>query len=211
MDYMVFKPLGMTHTFVMDFKKDSAKVSKSYYNNGNEWKYDQLDITYGDKNIYSTPRDLYKMDVAMYSDKFLPKKLKEKAWSGYSYEKPGVKNYGLAIRIMEWGNGNKILYHNGLWHGNHSVYVRDFDHQATIIAIGNRKNGIIYKTFSLVNLFGNYPFQMLPTQNKDSFDTLKQIKKDIDSVKQKTLEQRVKHTRKRVDSLKKINRELRKK
>ena len=201
MKYMVFDPIGMTDTFVMDFEKDSANVSKSYYYNGNEWKYDHLDITYGDKNIYSTPKDLYKLDVAMYADEFLPKKLKEKAWKGYSYEKPGVKNYGLGVRLMEWENGNKILYHNGLWHGNNSVYVRDFNHEATIIALGNRKNGIIYKTFRLVSLFGNYPFQI---SAYDSNGILRKLKKDIDSVKLKTVEDKVKHTQKRVDSLKKV-------
>jgi len=207
MDYMVFKPLGMTHTFVMDFKKDSAKVSKSYYYNGNEWSYDHLDMTYGDKNIYSTPRDLFKMDVAMYANKFLPEKLKEKAWKGYSYEASGVKNYGLGMRMMEWENGNKILYHNGLWHGNNSVYVRDFNNQATIIAIGNRKNGSVYKTFRLVSLFGNYPFKM--DFSGDSHPD--KLQKDIDSVKQKTREDRVKHAKKKVDSLKRENSKLKKK
>ncbi len=208
MDYMVFKPLGMTHTFVMDFKKDSARVSKSYYYNGNEWGYDHLDMTYGDKNIYSTPRDLFNMDIAMYSDKFLPEKLKEKAWKGYSYEAPGVKNYGLGIRMMEWKNGNKILYHNGLWHGNNSVYVRDYAHQATIIAIGNRKNGTIYKTFRLVSLFGDYPFKV---DFPGSTQPLNKLQKDIDSVKQKTREERVEKTKKKVDSLKKENEKLKKK
>src|SRR5690606_7291904 len=140
MKEMVFNPLGMKDTFVMEFDKDSARVSKSYYHNGREWKYDHLDKTYGDKNIYSTPRDLLQMDLAMYSDKFLPKNLKEKAWKGYSYESKGVKNYGLGIRLMEWDDGSKILYHNGWWHGNNTAYVRDFNHEATIIALGNRKN-----------------------------------------------------------------------
>src|SRR5690606_32319829 len=80
MKKMVFDPLGMKNTFVMEFEKDADRVSKSYYNNGRPWNYDHLDITHGDKNVYSTPRDLFKMDVAMYSDKFLPKKLKDKAW-----------------------------------------------------------------------------------------------------------------------------------
>lgn len=158
MDLMVFKPLGMNNTFVFEYEKDKNKVSKSYQHNGVEWAYDHLDATYGDKNIYSTPRDLYKMDVAMYSDKFLPKELKEKAWKGYSYETKGVKNYGLGIRLMEWNNGDKILYHNGWWHGNNTVYARDFNNQVTIIALGNKKNRAIYGSFKLVSEFGDYPF-----------------------------------------------------
>lgn len=195
MDYMIFKPLGMTNTFVFQFDKDADKVSKSYEYNGKEWAYDHLDATYGDKNIYSTPRDLLKMDVAMYSDKFLPKKLKEEAWKGYSYESKGVKNYGLGIRLMEWDNGNKILYHNGWWHGNNSTYVRDFQNQSVIIALGNRRNRTIYSTFRLVSLFGDYPFQNeLETGSSTAStaeDSLNQLQKDIDSTKKKTIEDKI--------------------
>lgn len=191
MKYIVFEPLGMTNTFVFQYEKDSAKVSKSYEYNGKEWAYDHLDATYGDKNIYSTPRDLYKMDIAMYSDKFLPKNLKEKAWKGYSYESKGVKNYGLGMRLMEWDNGNKLLYHNGWWHGNNSTYVRDFNNEVVIIALGNRRNRTIYSAFRLISLFGDYPFQTaLDTGNTGTSgaeDSLKKLQKDIDSTKQKTI------------------------
>lgn len=185
MKYMVFEPLGMKNTFVMEFKKDSAKVSKSYYNNGREWKYDHLDITYGDKNVYSTPRDILKMDMAMYADDFLPKDLKEKAWKGYSYESKGVKNYGLGFRLMEWENGNKILYHNGWWHGNNTAYVRDFANEATIIALGNRKNRTIYSTFRLVSLFGDYPFQIdesIKTNGETGSDSVEKLQRKLDSM-----------------------------
>ena len=194
MKHIVFEPLGMTHTFVFEYKKDSAKVSKSYEYNGKEWAYDHLDATYGDKNIYSTPRDLFKMDIAMYSDKFLPKNLKEKAWKGYSYESKGVKNYGLGMRLMEWDNGNKILYHNGWWHGNKSTYVRDYQDETVIIALGNRRNRTIYSTFRLVSLFGDYPFQMelggRSSGKKTAGDSLNKLQKDIDSTKQKTLKEK---------------------
>lgn len=205
MKKMVFDPLGMKNTFVMEFEKDSAKVSKSYYNNGREWKYDHLDITYGDKNVYSTPRDLLKMDLAMYSDKFLPKKLKEKAWKGYSYESKGVKNYGLGIRLMEWDDGGKILYHNGWWHGNNTTYVRDFSNEATIISLGNRKNRTIYSTFRLVSLFGNYPFQFPDAQDSSTAtgeDSLKNLEKQMDSLKQKTRKDKVENLDEKVDSIK---------
>lgn len=189
MEKMVFKPLGMKSTFVMEFDRDADIVSRSYYNNGRDWGYDHLDKTYGDKNIYSTPRDLLRMDIAMYSSKFLPKKLKEKAWQGYSYESKGVKNYGYGMRIMEWPNDSKILYHNGKWHGNNTVYVRDFQNETTIIALGNRINRNIYTSFKLVGLFGDYPIQYPESKIKGSKsrnDSLKELDKDIDSVKQST-------------------------
>lgn len=168
MKHIVFEPLGMINTFVMEFDKDAEKVSKSYYNNGREWKYDHLDKTYGDKNIYSTPRDLLKMDIAMYSPNFLPTALKELAWKGYSYEQKGIKNYGFGIRMLEWENGDKLLYHKGLWHGNRSLYVRDYRDEVCVIALGNRINKSIYESMGLVSLFYNYPFPIPEKSNKDS-------------------------------------------
>lgn len=177
MKEMVFNPLGMKNTFVMEFDKHKDSVSRSYYNNGRDWGYDHLDATYGDKNIYSTPRDLYKMDIAMYSDEFLPQELKERAWKGYSYEAKGNKNYGLGMRMMEWEDGSKMLYHNGKWHGNNTAYVRDFSNEACIIALGNRLNGTIYSTVKLVGLFGDYPYQFAThPANPEGIDGKKLVK-----------------------------------
>ncbi|WP_068597559.1 serine hydrolase domain-containing protein [Vaginella massiliensis] len=174
MDYMLFKPLGMSQTFVFEFDKHQNFVSSSYGFGGKKWEWDHLDKVYGDKNIYSTPRDIYRMDYAMYSDKFLPKKLLKEAFSGYSYESKGVKNYGLGFRMMEYDNGNKFLYHNGWWHGNYSVYVHDPKHHVAIIALGNRQNRKIYDAFSLVSIFSDdYPISM---KIKDSVTVASKIK-----------------------------------
>lgn len=190
MKQMVFDPLGMKNTFVMEFDKDADRVSKSYYNNGREWGYDHLDATYGDKNIYSTPRDLLMMDIAMYSDKFLPKKIKEMAWKGYSYERKGVKNYGLGFRMMEWEDDSKILYHNGKWHGNNTVYVRDFENEATIIALGNRLNSSVYASMKLVSLFGDYPYQLSEKNTQDA--ALVNLQNKLDKIKQNLAQKEVK-------------------
>ena len=39
--------------------------TSSYEWNGREWALDFSDGTYGDKNVYSTPRDLLKWDQAL--------------------------------------------------------------------------------------------------------------------------------------------------
>lgn len=182
MKYIVFDPLGMENTFVMEFEKHSNVVSKTYYNNGRIWNYDHLDKTYGDKNIYSTPKDLLKMDIAMYSEKFLPKHLKEKAWQGYSYERPGVKNYGLGFRLMEWDDDNRLIYHNGKWHGNNTTYVRDIENEATIIALGNRINPTIYASMKLVSLFGDYPYKFDDGRIRDA--AIRNLQRELNSIKE---------------------------
>lgn len=156
MQNMVFKPFGMEHTFVFNIK-DSAKVSKSYTFRGDEWKMTDLDAIYGDKNIYSTPRDLLQLDKAMYSKNFLNEKLRTLMKKGYSNEHEGIKNYGLGIRMMEWNPNQKLLYHNGWWHGNNTTYARSEKDTITLIALGNKKSRAIYSTFSLMGLLSDYP------------------------------------------------------
>ena len=71
---LIFRPLKMKNTFVFDLKnKDS--VSQSYKGQKIKYGFNYLDNIYGDKNIYTTPRDLLKFDMATYNANFLNKKL----------------------------------------------------------------------------------------------------------------------------------------
>ncbi len=182
MKYILFDPIGMEHTYVLKFPQDTATASKSYYNNGKPWKLEYLDATYGDKNIYSTPRDMFLLDCAMYAEDFLPDSLKKQATKGYSYESEGIKNYGLGIRMMQWEDGKKFLYHNGWWHGSNTVYVRDYAHEAVIIAFGNKKTRSVYAPFSLVTMFGNYtlPVDSSIIREQDSIRQLQLMQDSID-------------------------------
>ncbi len=157
-DY-IFDPLEMNNTFVYQFEKEKI-ASKSYYNNGNsKFKIDYLDMIYGDKNIYSTPQDLLKFDKVLYSDKFISKSLKDSAYKGYSHESKGVRNYGLGMRIMEWEEREKLLYHNGWWHGNNTIYIHSIKDSTTIIALGNKYSNKIYDIFNLIGHLSGYPLK----------------------------------------------------
>lgn len=159
MDRMIFKPLGMTHTYVFDIEKDKERSSKTYKGSGMELAYDFLDAVYGDKNIYSTPRDLMKFDLATYSPDFLNKKLFDQVYKGYSYETHGEKNYGLGIRMIEWKTGQHFYFHNGWWHGNTSAYVTLRNEKVTIIALSNKMTKKTYLVRKLAPAFGDYPFK----------------------------------------------------
>jgi len=84
MAQIIFKPLGMTNTFVLDFEKDKHNVAPSYKANRVEIGIDYLDKIYGDKNIYSTPRDLSKFDRARNSPSFLEPELLAQVYGWYS-------------------------------------------------------------------------------------------------------------------------------
>ncbi len=156
---LVFEPLEMKDSYVFtQAQKDTATLS--YYYRKKPWKWDHYDYIYGDKNIYSTARDLLKYSQAMFTPNFLRKSLLDSAMRGYSYEKAGIKNYGLGFRLREFDNQKKIVFHTGRWHGNNTLFMHLPDEQLTVIALGNRLSRANYSAFTLVSLFGDYPLDL---------------------------------------------------
>lgn len=167
MKLIVFDPLGMKNTFVFDETTPLSKATPSYKWNYEKYPFDYLDAVYGDKNIYSTPRDLLKFDSSRNDINFLSKDLVEQVFKGYSYESKGVKNYGLGIRMREWDNGIKYFYHNGWWHGNTSSFINLRKENAVIIALSNKFTRKTYEVKRLSVLFGDYPFTLKDTAATD--------------------------------------------
>ena len=145
MNQYIFLPLGMSHTFVYEPKKglpSNASISYKY-----NWRREPnmfADGVYGDKNIYSTVEDMYRWDQSFYQNKLLSNETIELAYGPCSFEKKGVKNYGLGWRMLCYPNGNKIIYHNGWWHGNNTSFYRFIGDNFTIIILGNKFNNGIY-------------------------------------------------------------------
>jgi len=146
MKEFIFDPLGMTQTFVYD--PEGPKPEKIAISYGYNWKREPnmfADGIYGDKNIYSTVRDLYRWDQSFYHHTLLNEQTLQMAYKGYSNEMPGVRNYGLGWRMMDFPDGYKIIYHNGWWHGNNTVFYRFVQDDFTIIVLGNKYNNNIYR------------------------------------------------------------------
>lgn len=150
-----FTPLQMHDTYVFSLK-DPNRAMRSFEFNNREFKVDFLDGVYGDKNVYSTVRDMLKWDQALYAGVLFKQSTLDSAFAGYSFEKEGKRNYGLGWRMTFIGNGKKLLYHNGWWHGNNAAFIRLVDEKATIIVLGNRFNRAIYSSKYLSDLFGDY-------------------------------------------------------
>jgi CubicO group peptidase (beta-lactamase class C family) len=150
-----FGPLQMQHSFVYT-RADSARASLNYDWRGVTIKNNYMDEVYGDKNIYSTPRDLLIWHRALSSNLLFTEATLQEAYAPYSNEKPGVKNYGLGWRMNSYPNGKKVIFHNGWWHGNNASFIRLQDEDATIIVLGNRFTYKVYKAYQLVNSFGDY-------------------------------------------------------
>ena len=167
MKKIVFKPLGMTNTYVFEYEKDKLTATPSYKRNFTKVNMDYLDAVYGDKNIYSTPRDLLKFDNGRNSSKYLNPKLLKEAYLGYSNEHKGTKNYGLGIRMINWPTGKNFYFHNGWWHGNTASYVTLPEEKVTIIALSNKYDKRVYKVRKLAALFGDYPFRLEDNEKEE--------------------------------------------
>jgi CubicO group peptidase (beta-lactamase class C family) len=153
MEELVFKPLGMNNTFVFNYDTDRETASKSYRGN-NIFPWDQFDNLYGDKNIYSTPRDLVKFDLGTYSPDFIDPKLMQEAYFGYSAGKLAkpIKDYGLGMRMRFLPpTGEKMIYHNGWWHGNNTSFVPVRKDTVTVVCLGNKYSNRPYSTLSMVS------------------------------------------------------------
>lgn len=174
MKEMVFAPLKMDHTYIFQ-EKDIPTASQSFYYGGNKlYPLDRLDLIYGDKNVYTTPRDLFNFSKAMFSKDFLKPELMKMVFEPYSNEKFGMNNYGLGFRMKIFDNGEKLTYHNGWWHGTNSVFAHLLKSKVTIVAIGNKYSGRVYTALALSGLFEDFPPQKakLHTVMNDNKDSL---------------------------------------
>jgi beta-lactamase len=168
MKEMVFAPLKMKNTFVFEEKHINSASQSFYQRSSKLYPLDQYDLIYGDKNIYTTPRDLFNFSKALFSKDFLPKELMEKIFEPYSNEKKGVNNYGLGFRLKIFDEGKKLTYHNGWWHGSNTVFIHLRESKTTIIALSNKYSRKIYGTMLLSTLFEDFPFDIDKVINPDA-------------------------------------------
>jgi CubicO group peptidase (beta-lactamase class C family) len=153
MQELIFKPLGMTNSYVFNYDTDRETASKSYRGN-TIFPWDQFDDLYGDKNIYSTPRDLVKFDMGTYSPEFIKPELIQEAYFGYStiHVSNPIKDYGLGMRMRFLPpNNEKMIYHNGWWHGNNTSFVPIKKDTVTVVCLGNKYSNRPYATLSMVS------------------------------------------------------------
>ena len=158
LDSVFFKPLGMNNSFVYNTEMAETVLPSYKFNNRKEPMM-FLDGVYGDKNIYSTPRDMMKWDWALSNNQLFSEKTLEEAFRGYSYERRGTRNYGLGWRLVEMPTGKKIIYHNGWWHGNNTVFSRLPADSTAIIVLGNKFNRSIYQAKKIAGIFKGYGIQ----------------------------------------------------
>jgi CubicO group peptidase (beta-lactamase class C family) len=167
----IFDVAGMDDSYILT-SLNRGDYMPSWTEKGKIYNYEYLDGLYGDKNVFTTCRDLMKYDEAIRSGKLLDPMQYQKAWEpnfkDTKYDEPW-EYYGLGWRLKVFDNELKIPYHNGWWHGNNAVFQRLVADTAVIIVTGNRMNRKIYASAKAANIFRPYyPDSIMHQQIEDA-------------------------------------------
>ncbi|MEO6902828.1 MAG: serine hydrolase domain-containing protein [Bacteroidia bacterium] len=155
----IFNPLGMKNTFVRTSSNYNANSKTATVGHTPFFKIEEneyADAVVGDKGVYSTVEDLFLWDQALYSNKLLKQQTIKEAFTGYSNEHSGKRNYGYGWRLLDNGHNDKIVYHNGWWHGYNSLFFRRPSDRTTIIILSNKDNRSIYQIQDIVAILNPY-------------------------------------------------------
>jgi len=113
----IFKPAGMSHTFIgQDLRPFNNVVSS--YTRGYEGKWRNLgrqnDWSWarGAGTIITTLEDMLQWDIALREEKVLPREWLEKAWTPYRLQNGEQVNYGYGWDVNTYNN-LKIISHSG--------------------------------------------------------------------------------------------------
>ncbi len=142
----IFDAVGLRNTYVYNPANGLPPNATVSYKPG--WGREPVtfsDGVYGDKGIYSTVQDMYRWDQSFYQQTLVDSNTQQLAYAPCSFERPGVKNYGLGWRMLCYEDGYKVIYHNGWWHGNNTCFYRFVMDNFTIIVLGNKYTGSIYR------------------------------------------------------------------
>lgn len=150
----IFEPCGMTSTRIYNRNNKDELVQPCIGYNGafNECMDIYLNGCVGDKGVYSTVHDLFKLDRALRHGTLLDPELLTLAQEPKSEAdyKGGTYGYGWRIKWLE--NGTKVVYHTGWWKGFRSYFIRIPDSDQTIIVLSNVKRGGFFGIEELIGL-----------------------------------------------------------
>ncbi len=132
----IFEPLGMDNTVA--YQRGVSTVANRAYgytvDNGKVSFSDQstTSAVLGDGGIYTSLRDYYKWDQALYTERILSQKSLRQMWTG------NFGDYGFGWRV-DRKNGHRRLHHDGSTSGFRNYVIRYPDHRMTVLVLTNRR------------------------------------------------------------------------
>jgi CubicO group peptidase (beta-lactamase class C family) len=148
----VFEPLGMFSTYYYDPNEVLDYSVQGHYPDGSSKKPFYLDAVLGDKSLYSSVFDLYKLFEELKQPTLIEKELLDEAMSIEA--KTGVDSYyGLGWRIKPLNDGDTLVYHNGWWRGFRSYFWMSKKQDKVAIILTNSIRGGYLNRQEIWNLF----------------------------------------------------------
>lgn len=161
LDYVrdsIFNRCGMTNSYIVS-QNTPEKFLPSFSAGNRLYPFDYLDGIYGDKNVFTTCRDMLKYDNCIRENLLLQPSSYDQVWTPYfsdGHYSDNAEHYGLGWRLKIFPDSLKIPYHNGWWHGNNSVFQHILADTAVIIVTGNHFTTRIYQAAKAANVFRPY-------------------------------------------------------
>ncbi len=136
----VFKPLGMSHSCVLE--KEGQKIVGRVYgykDKDGSWVRDTQDTPgiVGDGTIFSCVEDLVKYDRALREGTLVSEAMLKRAWTPGETDEGAATKYGFGWGIDDDGDGGLLVDHNGSWSGTSTYIGRWVDKDYTIIVLFN--------------------------------------------------------------------------
>ena len=157
----IFDPLGMNDSGYDHPETILSKRATGYGKNPTGFvnsAYIDMSVPYAAGSLYSTARDLYKWDRALYTDKVLSAASRDLMF------KPNLANYGYGFTISDNPVGTskiKVISHSGGINGFATLIVRLVDSQSTIILLSNVEATISLSRISrgITNILYDQPYE----------------------------------------------------
>lgn len=106
----------------------------------------------GDKGIYASAIDLFKLDQGLRNGKLVSRDLMQQAFDPQHKDLYDWDNYGLGWRIDASDPDNKVVYHTGWWKGFRSYFIRELGTDKTLIVLSNTSRNSYMATRELRKL-----------------------------------------------------------
>ena len=136
----IFEPLEMNDTRCYTEPCQIASLrTTGHRRNKSVYERDALSGVLGDKGVMTTANDLYRWFFhipCLIADSTL-----QKAWTAQHMDEDTCRNYGLGWRLSCDEQGRKLVYHGGLWNGNHTLMLYRPADQTFLLFLSNWCNG----------------------------------------------------------------------
>lgn len=172
----IFDKIEMTHSFFYSELEEykELNIATGYLSPKYEAGFFYLNGVTGDKGIFTTVDDLYKWDLALYSDILVKKEILQQAFQPQTNTRRSNIYYGFGWKMYFLEDSTQILFHSGWWQGFQSVIMRLPKDSSSVIIIKNKKTAHPVDQRMMIDILypGNKLFGLRPVEIKESIESV---------------------------------------